>query len=192
MDVGATRRGIREESLTKLLGKEAAGVKEFFRGTKRSIIGSLALLAFDAGFCGSLLMSWIFCPIWFLVSLLKNAIQRPGWGLALVRIAIPVLTLGIVKANSDFQLTVAETNAQRVVAACETYRAANGEFPKELEELVPQYLNSVPVAKYCLGPWGHFYYYNYDGGKPMLFWYVVPPYLRKIYDFETRSWSYLD
>jgi hypothetical protein len=184
-----TRCGIREESLTKLLGKKVASVKEFFRGIKRSIIGSLALLAFDAGFCGSILMSWIFCPIWFLVSLLKNAIQRPGWGLALVRIGIPVLTLGIVKANSDFQLTVAETNAQRVVAACETYRAANGEYPERLQDLVPQYLNSVPVAKHCLGPSRIFYYFS---DKPLLVWYVVPPYLRKIYDFETRSWSYLD
>ena len=97
-------------------------------------------------------MSSIFCPIWLLVSLLKNAIERPGWGLALVRVGIPVWTLGLVIANNAVQLGVAEANAQRVVAACEAYHAANGRFPKNLDELVPQYMNSVPVARYCLGP----------------------------------------
>jgi hypothetical protein len=55
---------------------------------------------------------------------------------------------------------------------------------------VPQYLNSVPLAKYCLGPPGRFAYHNL--GSPIIYWQVVPPYYRKIYNFETRSWSYLD
>jgi hypothetical protein len=167
-----------------------AGVRGFCRGIKRSVVAAAVLLAWDGAFSGSFLMSMIFCPIWFLVSLLKNAIERPGWGLALVRIGIPALTLGLVRANNAAQLGVAETNAQRVVAACEEYHAANGRFPKDLDELVPQYMNSVPFAKYCLGPPGRFNYYN--SGRPMLVWQVVPPYYRKIYDFHTRSWSYLD
>ena len=77
-------------------------------------------------------MSSIFCPIWFLVSLLKNAVQRPGWRLALVRIMLPALTLCLVRANNAIQIGVAEKNAQRVVAACEEYHAANGRFPKDL------------------------------------------------------------
>jgi hypothetical protein len=166
-----------------------AGVRGFFRGIKRSVVAAAVLLAWDGALTGSYLMSSLVCPIWFLVSLLKNAIERPGWGLALVRIGIPALTLGLVRANSDVQLGVAEANAQRVVAACEQYNAANGRFPKNLDELVPQYMNSVPFAKYCLLS-GRFAYY--DLGTPKLYWQVVPPYLRKIYDFHTRSWSYLD
>jgi hypothetical protein len=147
-------------------------------------------LTAEVEFSASFLMSWIFCPIWFLVSLLKNAIERPGWGLALVRIGIPALTLALVRANNAVQLGVAEANAQRVVAACEAYHAANGRFTEKLDELVPQYMNSVPVAKYCLGPSRCFYYSSF--GTPMLYWQVVPPHFRKIYNFETRSWSYLD
>ncbi len=167
-----------------------AGVRGFFRGIKRSVVAAAVLLAWDGALSASFLMSWIFCPIWFLVSLLKNAIERPGWGLALVRIGIPALTLGLVWVNNDFQLGVAEANAQRVVAACEAYHAANGRFPKKLDELVPRYLNSVPLAKYCLGPPSEFSYYSF--GTPMLVWQVVPPHYRKIYNFETRRWSYLD
>ncbi len=166
--------------------------KQRFRHRIGVSLGAAALLlAWDAGFSGSFLMSWIFCPIWFLLSLLKNAIQRPGWGLTLSRAAIPVLTLGLVMANDAFQLTVAEANAPRVVAACEQYRAANGRFPKDLNELVPEYLHSVPRAKYCLGHWGQFVYF-YNQGNPMLVWYVVPPHYRRIYIFETRKWRYME
>jgi len=155
-------------------------------------VGAAALLLFwDAAFSGSFLMSWLFCPIWFLVSLLQNAIQRPGWGQALLRIGIPALTLGIVWINNAVQLSIAEANASRVVAACEEYHAAHGRFPEKLDELVPQHIRSVPRAKYCLGPWSQFAYFH-NQGKSMLVWYVVPPYYRRIYDFDTRRWNYIE
>lgn len=166
----------------------AAGVPGLSRGIKRCVVAAAVLLAWDGALYGTCLMAWLFCPIWFLLSLLKNAIERPGWGLALLRIGIPAMMFGLLWANNAVQLGVAEANAQRVVAACDEYHAANGRFPKDLDELVPRYMNSVPRAKYCLA--GHFAYHNL--GTPMLYWQVVPPYLRKIYNFETRSWSYLD
>ncbi len=120
------------------------------RGIRVSIGTAAVLLAWDAAFSGSFLMSLIFCPIWFLASVLKNAIQRPGWRLALLRIAIPALTLGLVMANNAVQLRIAEANAPRIVAACQEFHAANGRFPKTLDQLVPRYMPSVPRAKYCL------------------------------------------
>lgn len=149
----------------------------------------MALLFFDVIFSGSFLWSFLDCPIWFLVSILKNAIQHPGWRLALLRIAIPALTLGLVSANDAFQYGIGKANAPRIIAACEEFHAANGKFPKTLDELVPRYMPSIPRAKYCL-VWGDFLYMNY--GHPMLVWYVVPPHGRKIYDFEDRRWNYLD
>lgn len=169
-----------------------ADVKRLYLSVRGSLGAAAVLLAFDAVHGGTFLMSIIFCPLWILVSLLKSAIHRPGWGLALVRIGIPALTLGLVMANNAVQLRIAEGNAQRVVAACEAYHAASGRFPKKLDELVPQYMSSVPVAKYTMGPWGRFVYSNGGSGKPMLFWYVVPPYYRRSYDFETRRWRYFE
>ena len=165
-----------------------AGLVEFLRGIKRSLVGAAVLLALDAGFFGSMLWSSLVCPVWFVVSVLRAAIHRPGWGLALARVGIPAVTLGLVWANDAYQLGVAEANARRIIAACEAYHAANGLFPEKLDELVPQYLESVPLAKYCLGS-NRFYYYS---ATPLLWWQVVPPYYRKIYNFQTRSWSYLD
>lgn len=166
----------------------AAGVGGLLRGNRGSVVAAAALLAWDGALFGTCLTAWVFCPIWLLVSLLKNASERPGWGLALVRIGIPAVTFGLLWVNNAVQLGVAEANARRVVAACEQYHAANGRFPENLDQLVPRFMSSVPRAKYCLA--GHFAYHNF--GTPRLYWQVVPPYLRKIYNFETRSWSYLD
>ena len=165
-----------------------AGVGGFCRIVMGSLGSSVVLLVWDGALTGSYLLSLLSCPIWFFLSLLKNTIERPGWGLALVRIGFPALTLGLAWANTAVQLGVAEANARRVIVACEQYQAANGRFPAQLDELVPHYLKSIPLAKYCMI--GRFSYHNF--GEPKLYWQVVPPYYRKIYNFNTRSWSYLD
>ncbi len=160
------------------------------RGVGKSIVGALFLLFWDAVFTGSFFMSFLICPFWFLVSILKNLIQRPGWKIALFRIAVPVATLGLVLANSDYQYRMAESNAARVVTACEEYHAATGKFPQTLDDLVPQYMQFIPHAKNCM-MFGEFWYLNSDG-KPLLIWYAFPGRGRKIYNFEDREWNYLD
>lgn len=165
---------------------EVAGAREINRSIRGSLGAAAVILAMDVGLLGSILYSPILCPIWIFVSLLKSAIHRPGWNLTLVRLLIPALTLGVAWANDAFQRGMAETNAQRLIAACEKYHTAHGSYPEKLDELVPQYMSSVPVAKYCMG-WNRFLYH-----RPLLWWHVVPPYFRKTYNCETRRWSYLD
>ena len=160
------------------------------RGIGGSISGALVLLAWDAAFTGSFLVSLMVCPIWIVVSILKNAIQRPGWRVALLRIAIPALTLGLVRANEAVQYRIGKANAPRIIAACEEFHAASGKFPKTLDELVPRYMPSIPRAKYCVA-YGEFSYWNNEG-RPILVWCVIPPFGRKIYDFEERRWGYID
>ena len=172
-------------------GSADAGGKTAHRsGIRGSIIGVFILLFWDAAISGSYVMSILVCPIWFIVSILKNAIQRPGWRVALIRIAIPPLTLALVLANDSLQYKIGKANAPRIIAACEQFHSANGRYPKTLNELVPQYLPSIPRAKYCL-MLGEFMYWNFDE-EPMLVWYVVPPYGRKTYTFNDQRWGYLD
>ena len=168
-----------------------AGKMWSHRGIRVSIGGALLLLAWDAALTGSFVMSVLACPIWFLVSILKNAILRPGWRLALLRIAIPALTLGLVVANDAVQRRIARANAARIITACEEFHVANGKFPQTLDELVPRYIRSIPPAKYCL-TFGEFCYWNFDDGRAMLEWCVIPPYGRKIYTFADRRWGYID
>ena len=158
-------------------------------GIRVSMGVMFVLLAWDVVLTGSFCMSYLFCPIWFLVSILKNAIQRPGWWLALVRIAMPPLILAMVLTNDSFQRKNANEKALRIIAACEAFHTAEGRYPKTLDELVPKYLKSIPRAKYCLD--GEFRYWNMEG-RPMLMWCVIPPYYRKHFDFSEQRWGYLD
>ncbi len=164
-----------------------AGAWWFMRNIPPSIITAALLLIYDGAFAGTCAMAWLVCPIWFFSSLLGTAVKRPNWRLALVRIGFPIVTFGLLWTNGVVQDRIAEANARRVIMACEEFHAAHGKFPAKLEELVPQYLSFVPTAKHCL--MGRFSYFS--SGTHLLVWskWLL---LRKIYDFETRRWSYLD
>ena len=79
------------------------GVNTFYRSVGGSLLGAAALVAWDGMLYGSALMSVLVCPVWILLSLIKNAVERPGWGLALARLAIPALTLAVLWVNKDYQ-----------------------------------------------------------------------------------------
>ena len=158
---------------------------------RASLIGAMLLVVVDAVLGGSYLFSILACPIWFLVSVIKNLIELPGWSIALFRIAVPALTLGSVLGITAIQSKIADTNAKRIINACEEFHDANGRYPHTLDELVPRYLGSIPRAKYCL-MFGDFWYFNYPGSSCMLMWVKVPPFGRNIYHFEDRRWGYLD
>ena len=158
----------------------------YFRLIRWSLIGASTLLVFDALF-GSFISAGV-CPIWFLVSFVKAIKKRPGWGIGLSRIVIPVLTLAIVGCNANIQSKIASANAERIIVACDQFRAATGEYPDHLDEIVPTYLSSIPRAKYAL-MFSDFRYWNLEGSH-LLMWDKNPPFGRMIYDFERREWRY--
>ena len=78
--------------------------------------------------------------------------------------------------------------AQQIIAACEAYKRQTGTLPDRLEQLVPLFLPKVPLARYSV-MYNHYMYLS----KPALLTYVVfPPFGRRVYDFETTQWNYLD
>jgi hypothetical protein len=159
-------------------------------------IGTNFWTLFGAGFVliGDLLSatygcSILVCPIWFLVSVIRNRIVRTGWRISVFRAATPALILGIVVTNALIQWKIADANGERLVRACESFHSENGKYPKTLSELVPRYLPSIPPAKYSLD--GEFYYVNSDGLAPMLWWDKFGP-LHKVYFFDTKEWRTFD
>jgi hypothetical protein len=158
-----------------------------------AVKGSLLLAAFvllyDVGFEGCYLWSLLVCPLWFLISLVKNTIRPIGAGVAILRISIPAVTLAIAMANGRLQWEMSNVNAERVVKACEAFQSANGRFPNTLDELVPLYLSSVPPAKHCL--MGDFKYFNFKGGSCILIWTRYGFY-RRHYDFDRKTWGNIE
>ena len=157
-----------------------------------AVIGSLWLagvvLFWDIGIEGFYSLSLLICPLWLLISLCKNVIWRPGWGIAVFRVAMPVLTLAITVNNAHFQWKVSDANAERVVRACDEFHLANGRYPETLDELVPGFLSFVPPAKYCT--LGNFWYVNHRDHCRL--WWCRYGFYRRTYDFDTKQWGNLD
>jgi len=154
-----------------------------------SLICALVVIFLDVVVSGCYLFSALACPIWCIVGAVRAALQQPGPGVAAARVLIPVATGLLAFANYSVQRTIAMGNAERVIEACERYREANGAYPERLGELVPRYLNSVPRAKYCCS-WSEFWYFG--APRPLLLWYEIPPFGRRIYNFERGDWGYID
>ena len=53
----------------------------------------------------------------------------------------------VVTFLSDYQRTLTIAVGDRVVAALEAYRVANGEYPDALNQLVPEFLREVPRSR---------------------------------------------
>jgi hypothetical protein len=150
---------------------------------------SSVVVFLDVVLDGSYLFAAMVCPICFLVGVVRAIARGSSWGVAAARVLIPVATLLLVLANNSLQGRIAKANSAILIQACERYREANGNYPERLGDLVPRYLSSIPRAKYCL----HNSDFQYiSSPPPLLFWWEVPPFGRRVYRFETRDWNYVD
>lgn len=158
------------------------------------VLGGLFL--FDLGYSGQGLMSLLvavsgfaFLTVlalwsWFRGSpaLARNRALRAGM----------YLILGVATfATMRFHATTAETHAARVIAACRAFESRRGKLPDRLEELVPEFLPALPRAKYTLA-WGAFTYSTSGSTHHTLMYVALPPFGRRIYDFEAARWGQLD
>jgi hypothetical protein len=109
----------------------------------------------------------------------------------------PILRLASVLAVAavaimltiNFNNGVAQGRAERLVTAIESYRAINGRYPADLGDLVPGYVDDVPIAKYTLS-FNRFIYMN-RGDRVALAYVDTPPFGRPYYDFITKHWRYV-
>lgn len=101
-------------------------------------------------------------------------------------ILLPVITIATIGANN----VVARRRALDLIVAIDAYRARHGDYPKRLEDLVPEILTSVPRAKFTVA-FNQFYYSNTDG-KPWMMYTSVAPFGRPTYDFTTKRWGAMD
>jgi hypothetical protein len=171
-------------------GEEKPGRVGVLRGLSGSLMTAGVLLALDVLLYGSFLFSFFVGPIWLLFAIAKAIVRRNNWALALKRVLIPLITLGVVFGNAWLQSRVARVNAELIIDACARYKTNTGVYPAKLGDLVPGYMRSVPRAKYAL-LWGDFFYMDYKD-QHSLMWIEIPPFGRPFYDFEKAKWGFLD
>ncbi len=99
-----------------------------------------------------------------------------------------VVILGLIPINKQ----IAEERAERIIAAVENYKAANGKYPDRLDQLAPQFIAEIPTkARISFADIG-FRYHAGSEGRPTLMYLAMPPYYRRVYSFQTKSWGFID
>ena len=108
-------------------------------------------------------------------------------GKRLAKLGIHALTLVAVMATINFNNRLARTRGDQVVSAIKEYKARHDRYPDALQGLVPDFLPSVPKAKYALA--FNEFYYRYSPGELLRFGcFVWPPFAWSFYDFERNRW----
>jgi hypothetical protein len=102
------------------------------------------------------------------------------------------LLLGLAAfGTARFHVATAKAHAARVIEACRRFEVQHGILPDRLEDLVPEFLPTVPRAKYTLA-WGAFTYSKSAEKRHTLMYVTLPPFGRRVYHFEEGQWSQLD
>ena len=110
----------------------------------------------------------------------------------LTRAGIYLLAAAAVFVANVLQNRMADHRAIALGNACLAYHAKYQHYPQRLDELVPEFIPSVPLAKYTLGGGSFFYSAGLSGREPMLYYEALPPFGRRFYHMETGGWGYLD
>jgi len=108
----------------------------------------------------------------------------------LTRFAVYLAAVGVVLSLMPINKRVSQERAERIIAAVENYKAANGKYPDRLDQLVPQFMAEIPAkARITFGDIGFRYYAGSDPESHTLLYVVMPPFGRRTYNFETKTWG---
>jgi hypothetical protein len=105
-----------------------------------------------------------------------------------------VFVLGVAAVAGTLHLrdSAIRRRAAKIGDACLAYRAKYQRYPEKLDQLVPEYIPSVPPASYELFGNKKFSYAPHETTEPFIYYHCVPPFGVCYYYVESRSWSYLD
>ena len=132
---------------------------------------------------------------WTLVVTVPRAVLAKNSGQKRLRLARAGIMLGAVLLVFAFNAVnnhLARSRAVTLIAALKAFHQQNQRFPTELDELVPDFIDHVPVAKYVLLPPFACFYYMANPGRHSLMYTAMPPFGRPSYRFEEGEWSYMD
>jgi hypothetical protein len=110
----------------------------------------------------------------------KRVLKIGGAFIGLVAAALMLRACYGVFVNTEDQPA-----ADRIVAALESHKAANGRYPPTLDALVPQYLPALPVPR----RFGRIGYAPLDDGRGCLVGYFTHRDFLEEYDCGAKSWS---
>ena len=160
---------------------------------KKTIIIAVAIFVLDAYLLNQGVIAMVFLFLVAPITLIKasfawkNADMRKRRLVAAgVYFIMAITVLAYIQVNNRR----ASRKADLLIAACKEYRAVHIAYPEKLTDLVPDFLEKIPKAKYAYSA-SQFHYVSREDAH--LLWYVsFPPFGKRIYRFETKKWGFLD
>ena len=159
---------------------------------RNTIVFGAALVTIDAVFVNQGVISALIGVVAMLIlvpraSLAKDpALRRLRLAKAAIVLAAALSVLGLNWANNR----LARHRAESLIVAVDAFKQKNQRYPTKLDELVPNFIADVPVAKYAFVSSKFYYYASPD--SHVLLYMKLPPFGRATYDFEKNKWGYLD
>jgi len=120
----------------------------------------------------------------------KDRMNKPRLRTRLGIVGIYCVMVVMIMTANRINNGVARDRTEMLAAACEQYKTGHGKYPGRLDDLVPEFLERVPPAKYTLFSSG-FFYVSLEGGHTIGF-VAIPPYGRLYYTLETKTWGQTD
>ncbi|MFH1117767.1 MAG: hypothetical protein V1792_27925 [Pseudomonadota bacterium] len=169
--------------------------KESRPQTPRSAVATaIFLFILDAFILGS--PSWaVFTAgvviLWMIPRTLVALIRKePSTAVRGITLAVYVVMAAASFSAYTANMHLAKERSDDVIRAVDGFHSKYRRYPKSLDEVVPEFLKSVPRANYKL-LFGNFRYVHSED-KPFLMYYGWPPFQRLYYNFASKTRTMLD
>ena len=159
---------------------------------RKSLCWAVALIVVDAFILNQGVIAAL-VGVWTLGLSLPRAVLakiREEKSLRLAHVGILLGAVVMVFALNWANNQIARSRADTLVAVIKGFHQKHQRYPARLDELVPDFIGRVPVAKYTLisGP----FQYVSRPGYHSLHYVEFPPFGRPVYHFEQDKWGDLD
>lgn len=162
----------------------------------KTVIIAAALFIINAFVLNQGVIAVITIVIALPIMLIRAAFARKDKELLKKRLTsagIYAVMAGMILISNRLNNNLARYRAEKIIEACERYKAKTGAYPKDLADLVPQFLGEVPKAKYLLSSSYDIFRYNVSSeGRHSIMYTETPPFGRPYYVLEERQWGYID
>jgi len=155
----------------------------------RTLTWAVVLITVDAFVFNQGIISAL-VGIWMLFISLPRAVfskipeQRH---LRLARVVIFLVAVFIVIGLNRLNNQIAKNRAETLITAVKSFKQQYHRYPVKLDELVPEFIDHIPRAKYTL------MLSDFRYTPPCCLYYVaLPPFGRPTYNFESDKWGYID
>ena len=160
---------------------------------RRTIIIAIILFGLDAFVLNQGIIALITLVIVLPIKIIKALMSRKNEFFFKKRLkvcGVYLLMSVVIIISNSMNNKLAKNRAQVLIAACEKFKYKNNEYPKKLSDLIPNFIEKIPAAKYTFHSNRFFYISSKE--SHLLSYTVVPPFRRSIYNFVSKEWTFID